>query len=47
MFASGWFVRMKLTDVHQILTIMFQSILRTFEGEILKIFKNIQPRLKN
>ena len=26
---------------------MFKIILRTFEAEILKIFKNIQPQLKN
>ena len=27
--------------------IMFKNILRTFEAEILKIFKNIQPQPKN
>ena len=34
--ASGWFVRMKITTVHPILTIMFKNIVRTFEAEILK-----------
>ena len=29
------------------LTIMFKNILRTFEAEILKIFKNIEPQSKN
>ena len=40
---SGWFVRMG----HPILTIMFEIILRTFQAEILKMFKNIQPQPKN
>ena len=31
----------------QILTIIFKNILMTFEAEILKIFKNIQPQSKN
>ena len=35
---------MKITTAHQILTIMFEIIWRTFEAEILKIFKKIQPR---
>ena len=34
-----------LTDVHPILTIMFENILRIFEVEVLKIFKKIQPQL--
>ena len=34
-------------DVHPLLTIMFKNILRTFEAEILKLFKTIQPRPKN
>ena len=33
--------------MHPILTNKFKDILRTFENEILKIFKNIQPRPKN
>ena len=51
--ASGWFVlpvglcERKSTNVHPILTVMFKIILRTFEAEILKIFKNIQPQPKN
>ena len=39
--AFGWFVGIEL------LTVMFKNILRTFEAEIFKIFKNIQPQLKN
>ena len=31
-------------SAHPILTILFKSSLRTFEDEILKIFKNIQPQ---
>ena len=27
--------------------VMFKSILRTFEAEILKIFQNIQPQSKH
>ena len=34
----------KITDVHPTLTIMFKEFLRTFEAEILKIFKNIPPQ---
>ena len=34
----------KITTVLPILTIMFRNILRTFEAEIIKIFKNIQPQ---
>ena len=37
----------KITTANPTLTIMFKIILRTFEAEILKIFKNIQPQLKN
>ena len=37
----------KTTNVHPILTIMFKIVLRTFEAEILKIFKNIQSWPKN
>ena len=32
----------KITIIHPILTIVFQNVLRTFEAESLKIFKNIQ-----
>ena len=32
--SSGWFVRMKNN------TIVFNNVLRTFEAEIIKIFKN-------
>ena len=38
---------LKITTANPILTIMFKNILRTFEAEILKIFKNIQPQPKN
>ena len=34
-------------NIHPILTIMFKNVLRTFEAEILKIFKNIPPQPKN
>ena len=38
----------KITNIHQILTIMFENVLRaTEDDEILKIFKNIQPQPKN
>ena len=37
----------KTTNVYPILIIMFKSVLRTFEAEILKIFKNIQSRPKS
>ena len=46
---SGWFVlpvglyERKITTANPILTIMFKNILRTFEAEILKVFKSIQP----
>ena len=33
--------------LHPLLTVMFKNILRPFEPEILKIFKNIQPQPKN
>ena len=51
--ASGWFVlpvglhKWKITTTRSILTIKFKNILRTFQAEILKIFKNIQPQPKN
>ena len=47
--ASGWFVlpvglyERKITTANPILTILFKNILRTFEAEILKVFKSIQP----
>ena len=34
----------KIITAHPILTVMFKNILRTFEAEILKIFKNIQSQ---
>ena len=37
----------KLTTTHPILTIMFKNILRTFEAEILKMFKFIQSHPLN
>ena len=37
----------KTTTAHPTVTFMFQNILRTFEAELLQIFKNIQPQLKN
>ena len=37
----------KITPAHPLPTIMFKNILRTFEAEILKIFKNIQPQPQN
>ena len=51
--ASGWFVlpiglcEWKISTVRPILTIMFKKVLRTFEAEILKTFKNILPQPKN
>ena len=33
--------------VRPMLTIMFKNVLRTFEAEILKILKSIQPRPTN
>ena len=33
-------------NVRPILTIKFKDVLRTFEAEILKIFKDIQSQLK-
>ena len=39
--------KLKIPKVHPILIIMFKNILRTFQAEILKIFKNIQPHSKN
>ena len=36
----------KISTAHPILTIMFKNILRTFEAEILKILKSIQPQPK-
>ena len=46
MFPDG-LCEWKITNLHPILTIIFQNILRTFEAEILKIFKIIQPQPKN
>ena len=43
LLVCGW----RITTAHPILTIIFKNILRTFEAEILKIFKNIQPQPKN
>ena len=37
---DGW----KMTNVHPILTIVFENVLRTFEAEILQLFRNIQPQ---
>ena len=52
--ASGWFVlpvglygEWKIIAAHPILTITLRNILRAFEAEILKIFKNIEPQPKN
>ena len=52
--ASGWFVlpvglnEWKIVTTHPILTIKFESILRTsFKAEIFKIFKNNVPQPKN
>ena len=45
--ASGWFVGMENNNCRppppkkKKLTFMFKNILRTFEAEILKLFKNI------
>ena len=35
-----------MTNVHPTLTIVFKSVLRTIETEILKIVKSIQPQPK-
>ena len=43
-YAFGWFVRMKLTNLHSILTIIYENILRILEAEILEISKTIQPQ---
>ena len=51
--ASGWFVlplglcEWKLINVRSIPTFTLKNVLRTFEAEIRKIFKNIQPHPKN
>ena len=37
----------KITPAHPILTNKFKNILRTFDAESLKIFRNNQPQLKN
>ena len=37
----------KIENLHPILTIMFKDVLRTFENEIHKIFKNIRPQPQN
>ena len=49
MDASGWFVWMEMNNVHghPILKIMLMNILKTFDAEILKIFKSTRPQLKN
>ena len=36
----------KILTVHQIITIMFKDVLRTFETEILKIFKTFSLTTK-
>ena len=40
-------VYVNLTNVHSTLTFVFKNTLRTFETEILKIFKNIQHQPPN
>ena len=43
---SGWFVRINgITTAHTILTNVLKSL--TFEAQILKIIKNVQPTPKN
>ena len=47
-YPSARFVcKWKITNEHPVLTIMFKNPLRTFEANILKIFKDIQPQPKN
>ena len=41
------FYESKITTAHSKLEIVFKNILRTFEAEILEMFKNIQPQPKN
>ena len=43
---SSGFVEMEIKIVHPILTIMLRNVLRTFEAEIFKLFKNIKPQIK-
>ena len=43
---SSEFVEMEIKIVHPILTIMLRNVLRTFEAEIFKIFKNIKPQIE-
>ena len=44
-YSCGCLVRMKNNiNVHQLLTIVFTKVLRLFEAEIFKIFKNILLR---
>ena len=37
----------KVATTHPILTYRFKNILRTFEAEILKIFKDVRPQPQN
>ena len=37
----------KIKNEYPVLTIVFKNPLRTFEANILKIFKDIQPQPKN
>ena len=48
-YASDWLCEWKITNtsIHSLLTIMLKHVLRTFQADILKIFKNIQPQPKN
>ena len=41
------FYEWKVTTADSKLEIVFKNILRTFEAEILEMFKNIQPQPKN
>ena len=56
MVAANWYsvfmlpvslCKWKILNVQTILTIMFKNVLRTFEADILKIFKNIQHRISS
>ena len=44
-YGSGWFVRME-SNIRTTNTFLFVNVLRTFEGEIFKIFKDIQLALR-
>ena len=48
-YASGWFVRIKITNVHPIYNnnYIFKNVLRIFKAEILKLFENIEPQPKH